>query len=446
MSYLPHTDSDRVKMLETIGVPSLDDLFRDIPDSILLREPLPLPHGCSEIEVRKQFQQMATANRTGDRAVCFAGMGSYEHYVAAAVDTLLLRSEYYTAYTPYQPEVAQGTLQCIYEFQSLVTRLTGLPAANASLYDGGTALAEAVQLLRSYTKKNRVVILEGVNPLYRQVLKTVLGLTTSDLVTVPLINGATPVAALDAALTPDAACVAIAQPNFVGQLENAQALVAAAHAKNVPVVVSVYPVSLGLLDAPGNYDADVVTGDGQCFGPGLNNGGPYLGIFACKKEYIRLMPGRIAGATEDDRGQRGFVLTLQTREQHIRRERATSNICTNQGLMMLAALFNLALLGREGVRKIAELSHFKALYLSDELAKIGLPPVFPGPFFNEFVIRPAIGANEFINRMLEANILAGVHLGRFEPAMENLVAVAVTELRDRRELDDYVTAATRVLR
>ncbi|MDK9700636.1 MAG: aminomethyl-transferring glycine dehydrogenase subunit GcvPA, partial [bacterium] len=359
-------------------------------------------------------------------------------------NTLLLRSEFYTAYTPYQPEVAQGTLQCIYEFQSLMTRLTGLPVSNASLYDGGTAIAEAIQLLRAFTKKDRIVVLGGVNPLYRQVVQTIIGASDPVVIEVPLTNGVTSVAELEKHLTPDTACLVLQQPNFLGQLEDAAGLIAAAKKLNIPSIVSTYPVSLGLLEAPGNYGADIVVGEGQCFGPGLNSGGPYVGIFACKKDYVRLMPGRIAGVTMDDQQRRGFVLTLQTREQHIRREKATSNICTNQGLMMLAALFNLSFLGKEGVKKVAYLSHQKALYLSGELAKVGLKPVYNGAFFNEFVIAPKCGGVKFIEAMLADGYLAGVDLGRFDNQFEGQVAVAVTELRDKAELDGYVAAAKKV--
>ncbi len=446
MSYVPHTAEDRAKMLSAIGVASIDDLFTNIPENLRIKGELDLPNAWSEFEVRKFFRQLSGKNQVSDQAVCFAGMGSYEHFVAAAVNPLLLRSEFYTAYTPYQPEVSQGTLQCIYEFQSLMTRLTGLPISNASLYDGGTAIAEAVQLLRAFTKKDRVVMVDGVNPLYRTVVKTIIGPTAPAMIHVPLTNGRTSVADVEAALTDDTACLVIQHPNFVGQLEDAAELIAVAKKRNIPTIVSVYPVSLGLLKAPGDYGADIVVGEGQCFGPGLNGGGPYVGIFTCKKDYVRLMPGRVAGVTQDDRGQRGFVLTLQTREQHIRREKATSNICTNQGLMMLATLFNLAMLGKEGVKKVAKLSHQKALYLADELSKIDLKPVYNGAFFNEFVIEPSIGADIFLERMLAKGILGGVHLGLYDPSMEGKIGVAVTELRMKSELDDYVSAAKAVLK
>ncbi len=444
MSYVPHTADDRAKMLSAIGAATVEEMFADIPEAVRLQKELDLPLGWSEFEVRKFFRQLSSRDKVGDNAVCFAGMGSYEHFVAAAVNPLLLRPEFYTAYTPYQPEVAQGTLQCIYEFQSMMTRLTGLPVSNASLYDGGTALAEAIQLLRAHTKKNRVIILDGVNPLYRTVVDTIISPTNPKIVHVPLTNGVTTVASLEAVLDDDTACIVIQQPNFVGQLEDAETLIAVAKKKNIPAIVSTYPISLGLLKAPGDYGADIVVGEGQCFGPGLNGGGPYIGIFTCKKEYVRLMPGRVAGVTQDDRGQRGFVLTLQTREQHIRREKATSNICTNQGLMMLASLFNLAFLGKEGVKKQARLCHQKALYLASELSKIGLKPTFSGAFFNEFVIQPVCGGDKFLESMLDKGILAGVHLGLYEPSLDGKVLVAVTELRDKSELDAYVSAAKTV--
>lgn len=444
MAYTPHTLQDQKVMFSAIGIEKLEDLFTDIPENLLLKGELELPAAFTEVEVRKIFQELANKNSVEKNATCFAGMGSYDHFIASAVNPLLFRSEYYTAYTPYQPEVAQGTLQCIYEFQSLITRLTGLPVSNASLYDGGTAIAEAIQLLRAYTKKDKVIISKGVNPLYRCVVETVIKCTSPEIEYCSLVNGITNEIDLANRLTPDVACIVIQQPNFLGQIENLQRIIALAKTKNIPVIVSVYPVSLGMLEAPGNLGADIVVGDGQCLGTGLSNGGPYVGLFAAKKDYIRLMPGRIAGRTEDAKGRRGFVLTLQTREQHIRREKATSNICTNQGLMMLAVLFNLSLIGKKGLQEMAFQSHQKALYLSERLKEIGLESQFSGPFFNEFVVKPKCKVQEFVKRMLENGILAGVDLGQFEPDFEGKLLIAVTELRDKKELDDYVSIAKKV--
>ncbi|MCX7835131.1 MAG: aminomethyl-transferring glycine dehydrogenase subunit GcvPA [bacterium] len=444
MTYTPHTRHDLSVMFTAIGIERIEELFSDIPENLLIQGELELPSSFSEIEVRKIFQEMANKNAVDNKAICFAGMGSYEHFIASAVNPLLFRSEFYTAYTPYQPEVAQGTLQCIYEFQSLVTRLTGLPVANASLYDGATAIAEAIQLLRSFTKKDRIVITRGVNPLYRQVVETIIGCTEPEIIYCPVKNGITDLVELEMLLTPETACVVLQQPNFLGQIEDLEKSIQLIKSKNIPVIVSSYPVSLGMLEAPGNLGADIVVGDGQCLGPGLLNGGPYLGLFAAKKEYVRLMPGRIAARTEDSQGRKGYVLTLQTREQHIRREKATSNICTNQGLMMLAMLFNVSFIGKKGLQEMAFQSHQKALYLSSMLKDVGLPPVYTGPFFNEFVVHPKCGAEEFIVKMLEKEILAGVDLGKFDADYQGKVLITVTEMRDKKQLDDYVVFADKV--
>lgn len=441
MSYIPHTQADQELMMSVIGVENLNQLFADIPENLLLTSELELPTSFSEHEIRKMFSTLANHNAVLDHAVCFAGMGSYDHFVASAVNPLLFRSEFYTAYTPYQPEVAQGTLQCIYEFQSLVTRLTGLPIANASLYDGGTAIAEAIQLLRAHTKKDKIIITKGINPLYRRVVETVIGSTEPEIIYSELQNGRTNCNSIESLLDENVACLVLQQPNFLGQVEDLGHLIECAKKKNIPVIVSVYPIALGYLEPPGHLGADIVVGEGQCFGPGLLNGGPYLGLFAAKKDYVRLMPGRIAARTEDSKKQRGFVLTLQTREQHIRREKATSNICTNQGLMMLAMLFNVALIGRKGVEEIAMQSHQKSLYLSKKLTEIGLVPVYDGPFFNEFVIEPKCGGEVYIQKMLDRNILAGVHLGKYDESYENQVLITVTEIRDKEEIDSYVEMA-----
>lgn len=441
MAYVPHTDEQIAEMLQAIGVSSFEDLIQAIPEEVRLLDGLDLPRGLSEVEVTAKIRDMAEKNRGAVQAVPFLGGGSYDHFVPAAVSAILSRSEFYTAYTPYQPEVAQGTLQAIFEFQSVICDITGMDVANASVYDGPTALTEAMLLaLRAQKKRARVLVSEGIHPHTMKVLQTYATTADIDLVPIPLKEGRTDLVALQQKLGSDAAVVLFAQPNFFGVLEDARRIVDLAHEQGALAAVSTYPVSLGLVEPPGDYGADLVTGEGQCFGNAMGFGGPYLGIFAAKKELVRQMPGRIAGETVDLDGTRGFVLTLQTREQHIRRGKATSNICTNQGLNALAALVHITMIGKEGFREIAQLCYHKAHYLFDRMKDLdGWKPAFPKyPFFNEFVMKTPKPVDEIIDGMHEKGFLAGIRLDRLYPGMENQMLIAVTEKRTKEEIDRFV--------
>ena len=372
MSYLSHSDEDRKILLDAIGVKSIEELLTQIPKELRLTRSLNLPDAVSEVELRKEFVAMAGANRTD--LVNFMGGGASEHYIPAALNTLASRSEFVTAYTPYQPEVSQGTLQVIYEFQSMMCELTSMEAANASLYEGGSAMAEAAMLAAAATRRNKIVISKSVNPRYRQVLKTTTQGLGFQIVEVGVKNGITDVEKLAAAVENTTAVVMIAEPNFLGYLEPVEEIVKIAKAAGALVSVSADPISLSLLAPPGEWGADIATGEGQPLGIPLSFGGPYLGFFAVKSPNLRRMPGRVAGATMDAKGRKGYVLTLQTREQHIRREKATSNICTNQALCALRATIYLALLGKEGFRALGDLCLQKSHYLADRLCcQVGTP-------------------------------------------------------------------------
>jgi len=402
MAYVPHTEAQIAEMLQAIGVSSFQDLIKAIPPDVRLEKGLDLPKGMSEFEVQRELKRIGLKNRPAVEGLSFLGGGSYDHFIPAGVDALLSRSEWYTAYTPYQPEVSQGTLQAIYEYQSVICDITGMDAANASIYDGATALAEAMLLaLRAQRNRDKVLLSDGVHPHYRQLIQTYAKTSGIKIIPVPLRDGRTDIEVLKSQLAEDTAVVVFAQPNFFGVLEDAPSLVKIVHEAGALAAVSVYPVSLGMLASPGEYDADLVTGEGQCLGNHQGFGGPYLGIFAVKSNLMRQMPGRISGMTLDRDGQRGFVLTLQTREQHIRRGKATSNICTNEGLNALAALIHLALLGKEGFRQVANLCYHKAHYLFDRI--VSLPSYeagFTQPFFNEFVVKTPIPARDLVNNLV----------------------------------------------
>ena len=389
MAYIANTPDDVRVMLETIGLDSLDRLFDMIPPEYRLDRPLAIPEALGELELTTEVGALLGQNEGADRRVCFLGGGSYDHFIPAVVDSLSSRGEFFTAYTPYQPEASQGTLQVTFEYQTLITQLTGMGVSNASLYDGGSAVAEAVLMAMTVSRRlGRVVAAGSVHPEYRQILSTFLANLEPEVVTVAPRDGRVDPNELAEAVTDDTAAVVIQQPNFFGHLEDVEALVDAAHRKGALAIVSVDPISLGLLRRPGGYGADIVVAEGQGLGNPMSYGGPYLGIMACREEYVRKMPGRIVGQTTDRNGKRCWVLTLQTREQHIRREKATSNICTNQGLLALRASIYLAAIGPSGLRQATELSTRKAHYAAERLASVpGLSLAFPGPFFKEFVIR-----------------------------------------------------------
>ena len=438
MAYFFNTPEDRQQMLAAIGAGSVEELFSGIPPELRLQRPLNLPPAMSELELTQHLAALAGRNTSPAQKVCFLGGGSYDHFIPAAVDSLASRGEYYTSYTPYQPEVAQGNLQAMFEYQSLICQLTGLDVSNASLYDGGSAAAEAVLLAMSVTKRpNKVVCSSTVHPEYRRVIETYFATIGGKLVTVPAVDGRTSASALAAAIDQDTACVLLQSPNFFGVLEDVEAAARAAHAAGALLVQCFDPISLGLIKRPGDLGADVAVAEGQSLGTPMQFGGPYLGIMACREQFVRRLPGRIAGQTVDRRGRRCWVLTLQTREQHIRREKATSNICTNQGLFALRAAIHLSLLGPHGLRETAELCLHKAHYLQRKLtAHSRFESAFSGPWFREFVIRDRRNqVAELLDTALDAGYLAGIPLGRWYPELSDCLMLAVTEKRTRRELD-----------
>ncbi len=422
-------------MLAAIGVSSIDELFRAIPPQLLLHERLALPPAHSEDRLQRVLGALAAENADSERMASFLGAGVYDHYVPAAVRALASRSEFTTAYTPYQPEVSQGTLIAIYEFQSLVCALTGMDVANASLYDGGSALAEAVMLAAGAKRRARVLLLGGVHPFQAEVARTYAAASGLRFETLPAPGGTTPAAALAEAIGDDVAAVVVQHPNVFGLLEDVEHMGEVTHRAGALLIASVDPISLGLLAPPAAYDADIAVGEGQSMGTFANFGGPVLGFFAAKAEHLRRLPGRLAAETVDRDGRRGFVLTLQTREQHIRRERATSNICTNTGLIALMATISLCLLGKKGIRETAEQCLKKAHYAARVLERAGAPRLHPGPFFREFAVKVPGSVDAVIERGLAASVLAGVPLRRLDPDFEDGLLVAVTERRTRAEIE-----------
>lgn len=437
MRYVQNTDADRAAMLEAIGVPDTDALFADIPAAVRLGRPLDLPPALSEYELLRHLSGLAAQNADTDQYICFLGAGAYDHYSPALLDQLLLRSEFYTSYTPYQPEVSQGTLQVIYEYQSLICELTGLDVANASLYDGASALAEAAIMAVNSVDRPKVLVAATINPTYRQVARTYMQGVNVEVVDVPMRDGVIDLEALADMLSDDVAAVMVQTPNFFGNLEPVHDVAKLAKQHGALFAVSADPMSLGILAAPGSYGADICVGEGQPLGIPLGFGGPYLGFIATREQLVRRLPGRIAGATVDSRGQRAFVLTLQAREQHIRRERATSNICTNQGLMALAATIYLTTLGKEGIQEVARQCVHRSHYLRQRLAAVpGLAPAFAQPFFREFALRAAgQDVPALLNRLLEHRLLGGYAVGHDYPELADVFTVAVTEKRSKAEMD-----------
>ncbi|MBN1912353.1 MAG: aminomethyl-transferring glycine dehydrogenase subunit GcvPA [Pirellulales bacterium] len=446
MPYIPNTPQDQQAMLEAIGVGSIDELFKTIPDELRLGRELNLPPALGELELTSHMNALGAANTPAGQTACFLGGGSYDHFIPAVVDMISSRSEFYTAYTPYQPEASQGTLQAIFEYQTLITQLTGMDVSNASLYDGASATVEAVLMAMAATRRTgRVVAAGSVHPEYRQTVKTYLTNLGTELVTVDTPKGTLSPEQLAAAVDGQTACVIVQQPNFFGCLEEMAALAQVAHDAGALFVVAVYPTSLGLLARPSTYGADIVVAEGQALGNPMNYGGPYLGIIACREQFVRRMPGRLVGQTVDRRGRRCWVLTLQTREQHIRRQKATSNICTNQGLFALRTAVYLASMGPTGMRKVAELCLQKAHYAADRLTQgTGLKQAFDRPFFNEFVVRVADGqVDALVEKARQEGIFAGVPLGRWYPDLADCLLVAVTEKRTQAEIDRLAALGAR---
>ncbi|MEN3038445.1 MAG: aminomethyl-transferring glycine dehydrogenase subunit GcvPA [Candidatus Kryptonium sp.] len=438
MGFVPNTDEDRQEMLKAIGVSSFEELISDIPPEIRLKEDLKLPEPLSEYEVLKELQTISEKNLDLNHAISFLGGGAYDHFVPSAVLTIISRSEFYTAYTPYQAEVSQGTLQAIYEYQTMICRLTGMDVANASMYDGGSALAEAVLLALGHTGRNEVVIAGPVNPNYLTVIRTYTHPRRADVKLTRFDSGVCDIDDLKSKVTDKTACVVVQQPNFFGNIENVFEIEKITHNVGALFIVAIDPISLGLLVSPGEYGADVVVGEGQSLGIPLSFGGPYLGIFAVKEFLIRKIPGRLAGITIDRDGERGFALTLQTREQHIRREKATSNICTNQSLMMLAATVYMALMGKQGLKEVATLCLQKSHYLAEEISKInGFKLKYNQPFFKEFVVQTPVPVSKIKEKLQPKKILPGIDLSKFDGYGDGLL-IAVTEKRTKKEIDLFV--------
>jgi glycine dehydrogenase subunit 1 len=446
MPYFFNTPDDRQQMLASIGAASVDELFAMVPAELRLARPLALPAAMTELELTAHMQQLAGSNTSASQALCFLGGGSYDHFIPAVVDALSSRGEFYTSYTPYQPEASQGNLQAFFEYQSLICRLTGMEVSNASLYDGGSAAAEAVLMSMHATKRlKRVVVAASVHPEFRQILETYLINLETELVTVGTPDGVVPLEELAAAVDGETACVLVQHPNFFGCLEDVEAIGKIAHEHGAMFVVSVDPISLGLLKRPGDYGADIVIAEGQSLGNPMAYGGPYLGIMACREDFARRMPGRIVGQTTDRAGRGCLVLTMQTREQHIRREKATSNICTNQGLYALRATIYLSLMGPQGMREAANLCLQKSHYAAKELTRSKrFSQPFDRPFFKEFVVRDAEGAVEpLLADAMDAGIMAGVPLGAWYPELSDCFLVAVTEKRTKQDIDRWASTLTR---
>lgn len=438
MPYHFNTPEDTQAMLEAIGVKTIEELFASIPESLRLRRELCMPPAMTEMELTQHMTELAENNLHAQNSVCFLGGGSYDHFIPAVVDALASRGEFYTSYTPYQPEVSQGNLQAMFEYQTLICRLTGMDVSNASLYDGGSAVTEAALMSLSVAKgRNKVVVPESMHPEYRQILETYLLNLDAELVTVPCPQGVIDVAEFAKAIDETAACLIVQHPNFFGSPEELESLGKLAKDNKAAFIVSVDPISLGILKRPGDFGADIVVAEGQYLGSGMQYGGPYLGIMACRESFVRRMPGRIAGQTVDHHGQACWVLTMQTREQHIRRDKATSNICTNQTLFALRASIYLSLMGPEGLKEVASLSLQKANYAAKQLASTDrFSLAFQQPIFKEFVVRDSQdGVEELMQRCEEQGILAGIPLGQWYPDLGDCFLVAVTEQRTRKQID-----------
>jgi glycine dehydrogenase subunit 1 len=452
MRYLPLSDPDRQQMLGAVGAASIDDLFVDVPEAARLTGRIHgLPDHASELSVERQLGAMARRNMVAGEVPFFIGAGAYKHHIPASVDHIIQRGEYLTSYTPYQPEIAQGTLQALFEFQTQVARLYGCDVANASMYDGSTACWEAITMARRITRRGKAVISSGLHPHYVSVAKTMARFTGDVLeVESPALTPETDVADLLERIDGDTSCVVFQYPDILGRVADLSELAARAHEKGALLIAVVTePVALGMLKSPGEMGADIVVGEGQSIGVGLQFGGPYVGLFACADKYVRQMPGRLAGMTSDAEGKRGFVLTLSTREQHIRREKATSNICTNSGLCALAFTVHMTLLGEAGLRKLADVNNMHALYAAEQLGQL-YPRVqlVNRTFFNEFTLLLNQPSRSVVRQLAERGILGGVSLGRLYPGVESLsqgLLLAVTETTTREDVDQLRDALKEIL-
>ncbi|UJW57540.1 aminomethyl-transferring glycine dehydrogenase subunit GcvPA [Bacillus sp. A116_S68] len=436
--YLPMTEKDQQDMMKEIGVASIEDLFADIPKEVRFKGDLPIESALDETALIKEMTRLAEKNTHIKDYPSFLGAGVYEHYIPSVVNHMLLRSEFFTAYTPYQPEISQGELQAIFEFQTMICELTGMDIANSSMYDGPTALAEAAMMSAAHTKKKKILVSKTVHPEAREVLKTSAKGQNLTVVEIEEKEGITDLDQLEAEFNENTASVIVQYPNFFGQIEDLSSIEAIAHKEKALFIVSSNPLSLGILQPPGEYNADVVVGDAQPFGIPTQLGGPHCGYFAVTKKLMRKVPGRLVGQTTDDHGQRGFVLTLQAREQHIRREKATSNICSNQALNALAASITMSALGKKGVRELAEQNVQKAYYAKKQLQKNGIKVLGVQPFFNEFVIELSSSIDKINKKLLAKGIIGGLELARFYQDKTNQMLIAVTELRTKEEIDHFV--------
>lgn len=440
MPYIPHTEKDISDILKAAGATSIDDILQSLPAALRSTGPLQLPKGLSEQELKGALKNLSEKNSTVESRSSFLGAGAYNHYIPSVVGSLLSRSEFYTAYTPYQPEISQGTLQAIFEYQTLVCQLTAMDVSNASLYDGASAVAEAVLMARRITGRHGVILSGALHPEYRETVNTYLKGTGDHISEVKYSDttGTTPVDALKSAISDSTACVVVQHPNFFGSLEDAEKIAGAVHEKKaLLILVTNEAVSLGLLKPPGELGADIAVGDNQSFGNALNYGGPHLGFMATRTEFIRQMPGRIIGATVDKNGHRAYCLTFSTREQHIRRERATSNICTNHGLCALAASIHMVSLGSKGLKKLALLNLSKAEYLKEKLKAVGIKTAFSAGAFNEFAIKVSKDPDSILKALLKKGIMGGLNLKRFYPELDCHILVAATEMNSREEIDRF---------
>ena len=441
MRYLPLTPADRANMLSVIGAKSIDDLFIDVPGVAQIRDLFDLPRHAGEMEVERELAALAAMNRPAGSGPFFCGAGAYKHHIPATVDHVIQRSEFLTSYTPYQPEIAQGTLQVLFEFQTQVAALTGLDVANASMYDGSTACAEAVMMAQRVTRRNKAVLSGGLHPHYAAVTQTIASAESMEITRLAAAIDAE--AAVIASIDNDTACVVVQTPNAFGTVTDVSKVAEAAHAAGaLLIVVTTEAISFGLLKSPGEMGADIAVAEGQSIGVGLSYGGPYVGLFACKEKYVRQMPGRLCGETLDAEGRRGFVLTLSTREQHIRRDKATSNICTNSGLCALAFTIHLSLLGERGLKSLAALNHSRARELRDALAVIPGVQILTPRFFNEFAVRLPVNAAETVEALVGQGIVAGVPYSRLAPeaGMDDVLLVAATETTTEADIAALVVA------
>ncbi len=437
MAYIPHTETERREMLEAIGLDSMEQMYAELPEAVRFPD-LALPESASEMEVMEELQLLSQANLHVRQASCFLGAGAYNHYVPSVVDHVLLRNEFYTAYTPYQPEVSQGTLQAIFEFQSLITFLTGMEVANASHYDGATSLAEAAILALNHHrgKRSKIVLSSGIHPQYREVLRTYLQGQQLEIVGDDALEQD-----LTSLVDANTSMIAVQYPDFFGNIQDLKALGDKAQAAGALLCVVANPIALGMLKPPSEFGADIVVGEGQPLGIPLSFGGPYIGFFAAKQEYVRKIAGRLVGETVDSRGQRGYVMTLTPREQHIRRGRASSNICTNQGLMALAVTAYLSTVGRAGLKQVAELCYHKAHYAAQAIDQLDRYKLWnQGPFFHEFVVRCPRPVADINEALLDHDIIGGYDLGQDYPELEDHMLIAVTELNYKEEIDELVEA------